>query len=62
MRENKFKLMELFLYIMIVAVGLAFLLFGKAEPKPGGGVEPPPAAEAIHTKRGESFAVLPDEQ
>jgi len=62
MQGNKKKIMELFLYITIVIIGIFLLLFGKPGPKPGGGIEPPPVEEVADMERGEPFAVLYDEQ
>jgi len=62
MRDNKYKLMELFLYVIIVIIGLCFLLFNKTGQTPGGGAESPPVIETIDAERSEPFAVLPDEQ
>lgn len=61
MKDNKYKIMELFLYIIIVIIGLALLLFGKVGPENGGGTEPPPG-QTISAERSETFAFLPDEQ
>ena len=61
MKDDKFKIMELFLYVVIVVVGLLFLLFGKPELKLDSGLEPP-AAETIQQERGEPSAALHDEQ
>ena len=62
MQGNKKKIMELFLYIIIVIIGILLLMFGKPGAKPGGGVEPPEVTESIDVERGEPFAVLHDEQ
>ena len=60
MRGNKHKLMELFLYIVIVIVGI-FLLFCKPGQTSGGGTEPPPVG-STNAEGGEPFAFLPDGQ
>jgi hypothetical protein len=62
MKDNKYKVIELFIYIIVVVIGLALLLFGKAEPvlHEGGAETPPPIT--TNAKGGAPDAVLFDEQ
>lgn len=60
MKDNKYKMIELFVYIVIVIIGLALLLFSKEAPEKGGGMEPPPG-QTIIAERSEPDATLPDE-
>ena len=44
MKKNKYKIIELFFYVLIVIVGVVLLITGKAkEPKLPSDVTPPPA-------------------
>lgn len=55
MENKKYKIMELFLYILIVIVGLVFLFTGKGkEPvPPNNAITPPPAQTDVqNTERG----------
>ena len=64
MKNNKYRVMELFLYILIVIVGLVFLFMGKSkEPPTNDTITPPPTQTDVqHTERGKTNAVIFDRQ
>ena len=66
MRDNKYKIMELFVYILIVIIGIALLIFGKADNPLPEDIPSPPAVQTQSTPHGgeggELIAFLLDEQ
>lgn len=50
MKNNKYKIIELFFYVLIVIVGLILLITGKAKgQEPSGDATPPPAQVTIQS-------------
>jgi len=66
MRDNKYKIMELFVYILIVIIGIALLIFGKADKLLPEDIPSPPAVQSksalFNDEGGELIAFLPNEQ
>ena len=63
MKNNKYQVMELFLYILIVIVGLVFLIMGKTkEPSTNDTITPPTQTDIQHTEGGKTNAVIFDWQ
>jgi cell division protein YceG involved in septum cleavage len=50
MKNNKYKIIELFIYVIIVIAGLVLLITGKAKgPEPPDDATPPPAQVTIQS-------------
>ena len=66
MRENRFKVMELLFYVLIVILGIFMLIFGKADKKQSGEEAPSSIVQTQETEitdlGGEPFALLSDQQ
>jgi len=54
MKDNKYKIIELFVYIIIVIIGIALLIFGRAKgPETAPGPEPTAQVSVLSSERGE---------
>jgi hypothetical protein len=59
MKNNKSKIIELFLYVLIVIVGLILLIIGKAEgPEPPSDATPPAQVTVQSVERWNYHAAL----